>query len=100
VTARSNGSGCTNAHRNSRCYGGSVRTAEASTGGSSYWSILKTVNRKARMCDRQFRHIHPKLGADANDRGHSTSEIHAPTLFGPLPGADARWPTPRRQLWF
>ena len=57
VTARSNGSGCTNAGRTSR---------------------------------RQFRHIHPRLRGDANDRGHPTCETHGPRLFGPPPDAGAR----------
>ena len=43
-----------------------------------------------RTSRRQFRHIHPKLGADTNDRDHSTCETHDPTLFGTPPGAGAR----------
>ena len=61
VTARSNGSGCTSAGRTSRCYvaGRSGEPArnrrrgrEGLSGWFLYWSILKTVNHKARMCDR------------------------------------------------
>src|SRR5215469_16125154 len=51
----------------------------AAAAGAAAWAAgglggpaLVLVGIEARMHDRQFRHIHPKLGADATDKGHST----------------------------
>jgi hypothetical protein len=45
---------------------------------------LKAVNCKATTHDRQLRHIHPKLDADATNHGHSTCETHGLGLH-PVP---------------
>jgi hypothetical protein len=49
VTARSNGSGCTNAGRTSRCYGGSSGAAKALDG-----RVLVLVDMKPRTAKQEF----------------------------------------------
>src|SRR5215468_7089839 len=47
---------------------------------------LALVGIEARMHDRQFRHIQPKLGADATDQGHATcvAKLAVPSRFREL----------------